>query len=739
MVETRLLLLKRLKRAKIGVLFLLVIALIGLLQLETLAHPTPSLVKAYAHTLLHEYPQAVGLYEATLNEGSDLHLLPHIQNNLGNAYYYLGQFSAAETAYNTALDEYRSKDYRSSLGAVLHYNRAHLLSTEDEDRAIYEYRQAIQLHPELLEAYNNLAILLSDQPDKPDNNEGSLSQGLDAAIELENQALALTNQSSTIKAPLIEFNLGNLLFQRAWNDVAETCQQESSSLTDGNQPTNPIGQEELHPINGRTTPDGVISNNPTEEFLHDLEACGSDRDCRLNALRNWQSSTPEPADYSPNIEQFPPTFSGLPPWPHSNRQGNRAQSHQLQAEKRQLETACRYRHKAQFDPAIFHYQAALALNPYFLEALNNLGNTYLETGQFERSIETFKGSIHLDKKAFYAHNNLAVALLKNGQIQAGREQLERLEEIRNTFLLADEQGGLSQRVEISSGLEIGRIGEWSPKYSQTFQATSLSHFTSVDGSFSCPIMTLWNRNQEFQPLDLSITDSPEKDRQLLEHSILSPDSFAASDQKYPVARILAFHYIAQQKGVPPNLGTGFFVKHGDREGLIMTAYHNLLLEKDILDQQIQAQMEADEIVIQLFTPVPEVRQARIIARGVDELGVPDLAILQVQQQPNFSFLAEINSIWHLNPNTSATIVGHSFDRRWHRSNVTLEDITPDGKLILRGGEIGSADSGAPVFLEDTTQVVGLVFAKGLDDISYATTADQLTKALKNLSNSEVHQ
>ena len=57
-------------------------------------------------------------------------------------------------------------------------------------------------------------------------------------------------------------------------------------------------------------------------------------------------------------------------------------------------------------------QEAIALDPEYLEAHNNLGCRLLSLGRIDESVASFQRAIEIDPHAPYAHGNLAVALLQ---------------------------------------------------------------------------------------------------------------------------------------------------------------------------------------------------------------------------------------------------------------------------------------------------------------------------------------
>jgi tetratricopeptide (TPR) repeat protein len=69
----------------------------------------------------------------------------------------------------------------------------------------------------------------------------------------------------------------------------------------------------------------------------------------------------------------------------------------------------------QWDEAIRHYRQAIALNPGFLEARNNLGNLFIHQRQIAAAIEEFQAVLTIDSNYALARNNLGSAYLLNGE------------------------------------------------------------------------------------------------------------------------------------------------------------------------------------------------------------------------------------------------------------------------------------------------------------------------------------
>lgn len=67
-------------------------------------------------------------------------------------------------------------------------------------------------------------------------------------------------------------------------------------------------------------------------------------------------------------------------------------------------------------------EQAVAIDPEFVPALNNLGARYVLTGRFAEAISTFRKALAIDPDAPMVHTNLAQALIHKGRIAAAEAQ-----------------------------------------------------------------------------------------------------------------------------------------------------------------------------------------------------------------------------------------------------------------------------------------------------------------------------
>ena len=674
-------------------------------------------VLGYAFSILHEYQKAIDNYEAYIKTHPNSTKKYIALNNQGNAYYYLGDFARAVTAYETALEAAVPSDAEQ---AIINYNLANALIGVEEDssessstipsnantseefnyrslleeKVIKQYQKAIELNPSLLEAYNNLASLSSHQQEHKDLALRSLEDALRLGV-------VQSPSEDTQKIATLHFNLANLMYQKISTEIMAGCEI-----------TRP-----------RSTNSSSLVHPATERMMAEIETCGDDRQCKQEVVRRWQEMLKQQS--SPrNVNQFPPTK----PTPID-----------LQQHRREREE-CLHENFEKFASAIQHYKAAIELNPEFLEAHNNLGNLYLESSLFEQAIEHFRQALNLDQKALFVRNNLGVAFFKSGQIAQGKEQYEIVKQLREDFLQSeDSQAGTpgGQSIAVSAELECGRIAEWSSGYGQSLRMSSVGRFQPDGSQDSVPTTVLWNINRLFDPINIPIANDNQIDS-LLAYTFLPEEEFQNPKIKAPVVRILATVYKDLLDGNRPNVGTGFLISKDAQAGYVLTAYHTLLTDKNISDptnpnRDLKIECEADEIVVQFFTPLPKVSKAHIVLRGLQDTGVSDLALLKVENVP--AQIPEVNLATSVTPQQGEEVmaVGHSDNQQWQVSTLQFDTINPDQTWSFRGTGIKSGNSGGPVYQSTSGEVIAmLVVAEQDKEVSRAIPVRAMTKILQKI-------
>lgn len=95
---------------------------------------------------------------------------------------------------------------------------------------------------------------------------------------------------------------------------------------------------------------------------------------------------------------------------------------------KEYERAARAQDKGDHEKAIEHLKKAVAIDPEFTEAANNLGVAYLHTNHVDLAINQFNKVIAIDPHGTLANSNLAVAFLMQKHFieaeRAARHQLE---------------------------------------------------------------------------------------------------------------------------------------------------------------------------------------------------------------------------------------------------------------------------------------------------------------------------
>jgi Flp pilus assembly protein TadD len=96
--------------------------------------------------------------------------------------------------------------------------------------------------------------------------------------------------------------------------------------------------------------------------------------------------------------------------------------------RKEFDRATRAQDRGDYEKAIEHLKKAVAIDPEFTDAANNLGVAYLHTNHVDLAIDQFNKAIAIDPHGTLAYSNLTVALLMREQFmdaeQAARHQLE---------------------------------------------------------------------------------------------------------------------------------------------------------------------------------------------------------------------------------------------------------------------------------------------------------------------------
>ena len=74
--------------------------------------------------------------------------------------------------------------------------------------------------------------------------------------------------------------------------------------------------------------------------------------------------------------------------------------------------------------AIDAYKTVLSLDPKRLDALSNLGASYVHLGQFDEGIAQYQTALAIDPQNIQVRLNLGLAYYKSGRIQRGDRAAE---------------------------------------------------------------------------------------------------------------------------------------------------------------------------------------------------------------------------------------------------------------------------------------------------------------------------
>ena len=105
--------------------------------------------------------------------------------------------------------------------------------------------------------------------------------------------------------------------------------------------------------------------------------------------------------------------------------------------------------------AIQAYQKAIELNPTYIEAYNNLGIIYQETGDLDRALQVYQKATEINPQYEKAYNNMGILLLLKGRLEEATEAFQKalsinpnnVESLINLGVLFRKQGQLDRGIE----------------------------------------------------------------------------------------------------------------------------------------------------------------------------------------------------------------------------------------------------------------------------------------------------
>lgn len=106
-----------------------------------------------------------------------------------------------------------------------------------------------------------------------------------------------------------------------------------------------------------------------------------------------------------------------------------------------------------FGSALTHFQRAVELNPFYVEAWVNLGTVYLSQGDYAGAVKAYNSALEISDSLPFAHYYLGVAYARQGYLSESYSHLDRACELDAS--LKPEVEGLKR--EVSAGISIGGV------------------------------------------------------------------------------------------------------------------------------------------------------------------------------------------------------------------------------------------------------------------------------------------
>ena len=327
--------------------------------------------------------------------------------------FSLGAAFAASGAYEKAMAQYRmALEIDPEYGEV--YNNIGNIDARRGDYAEAEapYRKAIALQPAYVKAYYNLAVVLLAQ-EKYDEARAYLEQArhldpnfadvyarigdIDVAQGKTDQALEAYRQALDLspEQPLVLSSIGKIYADKKEFDQARMYFEQALAQDPANAELlvdiGKLLQDQGHPHQALEYYRRAIAADPDTAAAHfNMANVYMTLDDKDKAERHYR----EALRLDPGLIEAHTNLGLL-----LAARGDTAE-------------------------ALAQNREALALDPTYASAYNNIGNILTEQKQFESAIANYQEAIRLDPKFEDAHVNLGIALLRMGDAEDARQQFE---------------------------------------------------------------------------------------------------------------------------------------------------------------------------------------------------------------------------------------------------------------------------------------------------------------------------
>ena len=283
---------------------------------------------------------------------------------------------STETIYNDLHGFIRNQDIHG--GAYTQFYRAFAYQEKgDYDKAIQHYSKALELNPQMAEAYNNRGIAYSDKGDYPHAIED-----FNKAIELKpDYAEAYNNRGTAYRE---KGNLG-----RAIEDYNTAIQLQP-------------GLTQAYNNRGNAFRDKGDYTRAIEDFNKAIELKPDYAEAHSNRGLTYKDK----GDYAHAIEDYTKAVQLKPDYTSAyNKRG------------------ITYKNEGDFDRAIEDYTKAIDLNPDYVDAYYNRGIAFQSQGSVDRAIEDYTKAVQLKPDYTSAYNNRGVTYCDKGDFDRAIEDL----------------------------------------------------------------------------------------------------------------------------------------------------------------------------------------------------------------------------------------------------------------------------------------------------------------------------